>query len=318
MKNYYPLQLIPEYRSYVWGGARLRPEIVPTAEAWVVYEKNQIANGAMAGQTLADLVGVAAQALLGSRVVGRTGQRFPLLIKLLDCAQWLSLQVHPDNTQAEQLEGPGLFGKTEAWHILDAEPGARLIAGMKSGVNAASLGAVMGKKDLLDLVEYQPVSAGETVFMPARTIHALGPGLFVYEVQQSSDLTYRVYDWDRPQTGGRVLHIEKSLQTADPAARVAVQPAHKMDAGQAVRLCESEFFNLDLLSLGSDPQPLDTGAETFHALTVIEGAAVLTWPIEKPELQLKLQPYETVFIPAVCGAYQVSSPEGGRVLLASN
>ncbi len=313
MENLYPLQLIPEYRSYVWGGARLRPEIVPTAEAWVVYEKNQIANGPLAGQTLADLAGLDAQALLGRRVVSGTGQRFPLLIKLLDCAQWLSLQVHPDNALAEQIEGPGLFGKTEAWHILDAEPGARLIAGMKAGVQTANLAAAMGKKELLDLVEYKPVSAGETVFMPARTIHALGPGLLVYEVQQSSDLTYRVYDWDRPQTGGRVLHIEKSLQTADPAARCAVLPPPSLAGGQAARLCESEFFSLDLLVLDAAPVTLDTQFETFHALTVISGEARLEWQGQS----FPLRQFETIFMPAACGAYQVSAPAGGRVLVSS-
>ena len=309
----YPLQLTPEYRPYVWGGARLRPDVVPTAEAWVVYEMNQIAGGHYTGQALQTLIKDDPQTVLGSRVFARTGSRFPILIKLLDCAQWLSLQVHPDNALAEQIEGPGLFGKTEAWHILDAEPGARLIAGMQPGVRPGSLAAAMGTKALLDLVAYQPVRAGETVFMPARTIHALGPGLFVYEVQQASDLTYRVYDWDRPLTGGRVLHIEKSLQTANPEARVAVQPAPHLAAGQPARLCESEFFNLDLLALDANPVTLDTLGESFHALTVIEGAVLLAWQ----RMEQELRPYETVFIPAGCGAYHLHAAASGRVLVAS-
>ena len=113
--------MIPEYRDYVWGGSRLRPEIVPTAEAWVVYEQDQVADGPYAGKTLAEVVELEGEALLGSRVVALTGKRFPLLIKLLDCARWLSLQVHPNNQQAERLAGPGYFGKTEAWYVVAAE-----------------------------------------------------------------------------------------------------------------------------------------------------------------------------------------------------
>ncbi len=127
---------------------------------------------------------------MGANTVAHTGTRFPLLIKILDCAQWLSLQVHPDDEAAERLEGPGYFGKTEAWHVLDAAPGAQLIAGMRPDTTAEALAAAIRDGTILDFVQYQDVRAGDTVFMPARTIHTLGPGLLIYEVQQTSDLTY--------------------------------------------------------------------------------------------------------------------------------
>lgn len=136
-----PVSLIPEYREYVWGGARLCPEIVPTAEAWIVYQGNRITAGPYSGRTLADIAAENGAAFLGRRAVAQTGTRFPVLVKLLDCAQWLSLQVHPNDEQAAALEGPGFFGKTEAWQVLEAEPGAKLIAGMQPGVSAVELAA---------------------------------------------------------------------------------------------------------------------------------------------------------------------------------
>ncbi len=295
----------------MWGGARLRPKVVPTAEAWVVYEKDLVANGPLAGQTLDSLAGQDPAGLLGRRPLQNSGARFPLLIKLLDCAQWLSLQVHPDNALAEAIEGLGFFGKTEAWHILEAEPDARIIAGMRPGVQPTELEAALGKKVLLDLVQYHTVHAGETVFMPARTIHALGPGLLVYEVQQTSDLTYRVYDWDRPQTGGRVLHVEKARLTADSAARCQLIPP-STTTGMA-RLCQSSFFNLDLLIMNDLMTNLDTAGETFHALTVIEGSVHLQWR----DFHLDLPRFASALIPAVCGAYSLNSPQNSRLLLAS-
>ncbi len=314
MAELYPFKLAPEYRPYVWGGARLRPNVVPTAEAWVVYEKDLLQNGPLAGKALQELVEQDAPALLGRRVFAATGQRFSLLIKLLDCAQWLSLQVHPDNRLAQEIEGPGFFGKTEAWHILEAEPGAVLIAGMKPGITTEKLAEALGSKALLDLVEYQPVQAGTTVFMPARTIHALGPGLLVYEIQQASDLTYRVYDWDRPQTGGRVLHIEKSLRAADPAARCMLSQPAELAPGASSRLCQNELFNLDLHHLGAEPMRFETGGETFHALTVIAGTAQFAWQT----LSLELQRFETIFVPAACSGYSLAGLSPGcRVLLAS-
>ena len=118
------LQLVPEYRDYVWGGQRLRPGTL-TAEAWVVYENDRIANGPLAGKTLGEAAQELGADLLGENPVKRTGTRFPVLIKLLDCNEWLSVQVHPNDEQAAQMEGPDQFGKTEAWYILEAQADAK-------------------------------------------------------------------------------------------------------------------------------------------------------------------------------------------------
>lgn len=303
-----PLRLLPEYRAYVWGGQRLRPGQL-TAEAWVLFEGNRVARGKFKGQTLAELAVKHGATLLGSRVFAAHPKRFPLLIKLLDCAAWLSLQVHPNDAQALALEGPGQNGKTEAWHILQAEPGAQIIAGVKPGVSAQALAAAVRDGSILEQVQFLEVHPGDTVFMPAGTIHALGPGLLVYEVQQVSDITYRVFDWNRPQTAGRALHIEKSLAVADLAAVSRVTRAQAGLSRQALVACP--YFTLELLDC-EGRMTLATGGETFHALTVIEGVI----SVRTAGGACTLKTFQSALIPAACQDYSILSPAGGKALLA--
>ena len=293
------LKLSPAYRDYVWGGEKLRPGHYPTAEAWVVWEDDVIETGTFAGRTLGEVAKQFGEAFLGSKATTQTGTRFPLLIKLLDCAQWLSLQVHPNNEQAVTLEGPGQFGKTEAWHILASEPDAKLIAGLQAGTSAETLSASIKNGTVIDHVQYAEVKQGDTVFMPAGTLHALGPGLLVYEVQQTSDWTYRVYDWGRPATEKRPLHIEKSIAVTRADFIAPVIPEPETGDGTRHRLVECEFFTLEMLSAVSNSIDLDTNGETFHAITVIEGKALL----KSGDEQVKLDKFQTAVVPAQVGAY---------------
>lgn len=307
------LKLTPSYRDYIWGGERLRPGHYPTAEAWVVWEGDVIESGPLAGKTLGEASEEYGAALLGKRTTSRTGTRFPLLIKLLDCAQWLSLQVHPNNELAVELEGPGQFGKTEAWHILDAEQDAKLIAGLKPNTSSEQLAESIRNGTIIDHVQYVNVRQGDTVFMPAGTLHALGPGLLVYEVQQTSDWTYRVYDWGRPATEKRPLHIEKSIRAtrADFAALVMPPPA-TADGTRHV-LIESNYFTLEMLAARDNPIALDTAEESFHAITIIEGKALLKAGDETVELDK----FQTAVVPAQVGSYQFQPLADCRALKSS-
>lgn len=296
------LQLEPEYRDYIWGGARLRPALVPTAEAWIIYEHNRVLSGSLAGRTLSELSAAHGAELLGSRVVQRTGTRFPLLIKLLDCARWLSLQVHPNDEQAIALEGPGQFGKTEAWHVLQAEQEARLIGGLKPGMDPQIMAAAIREGKILEWARYLDVHPGDTIFMPPGTIHALGPGLLIYEIQETSDLTYRVWDWDRPQTGGRGLHIQKSLAVADAASQPRLNPLPTIPDGQAAELTHCPYFTLQRLETQTSRFELDTRGESFHAITVISGSA----EIHSGGEQIRLDQYQSALIPAASGKYTIT------------
>lgn len=310
----FPFILEPEYRDYVWGGARLRPEVVPTAEAWVVYEWNRIQDGLLAGQTLKEAAQTYPEELLGTRSFDKNGERFPLLIKLLDCAQWLSLQVHPDDEQAAALEGPGNYGKTEAWVFVDAEPEAQIIAGMQPGVSTTELEDAVRNGKVLDVIQYQPVHAGDFVLMPAGTIHALGPGMLVYEVQESSDWTYRVYDWDRPQTPERPLHIEKSLAVARAYASAPVTAMPVCPDGESTVLIRCPYFTLERLCVRA-AHPL-TGyprGESFHALTVLSGSGRFICAGD----EYPLAALETIFVPASSPAYRLEADTPMQILRAS-
>jgi mannose-6-phosphate isomerase len=307
------LKFTPEYRDYVWGGQRLRPGTL-TAEAWVIYENDQIAAGPLAGKTLGEVTAQFGMDLLGKRAMEQRGPRFPLLIKLLDCNEWLSLQVHPNDQQAVELEGSGQNGKTEAWYFLEAAPEAQIIAGLKTGTSAESMTQAIRQGTILDLAQFIQMKAGDTVFMQAGTIHALGPGLLVYEVQESSDITYRVFDWNRPQTGRRVLHIDKSLAVARPAARSQALPTPALRDGETLTLCNSEYFTLEILDARKQMLELDTHHESFHALTIIDGAARFSSGGE----QLLLSRFDSVLIPAASGVYRLEPQEGGFRALKSS
>jgi mannose-6-phosphate isomerase len=308
------LQLMPEYRDYVWGGQRLRPGTL-TAEAWVVYENDRIANGPLAGKTLGEAAQALGAELLGENPVKRTGTRFPILIKLLDCNEWLSVQVHPNDEQAAQMEGPDQFGKTEAWYILEAQADAQLVAGVRADTTADALAQSIRNGTIADHVEYHTIHTGNTIFMPAGTLHALGPGSLVYEVQETSDLTYRIYDWGRPQRAGRMLHIEQSIAVTRPQATGQVQPAVELQPTDQRQLVQCPYFTLEILAAHTEPLSLDTRGNSFHAITLIEGQGA----IECGDERVELRPFETVLVAASARSYQLRpiGPQGLRALKSS-
>ncbi len=310
MLELHALRLTPAYHERVWGGQRLRPATPPIGEGWIVHEDDRVANGPHAGRSLAELTAEFGEALLGRVPLARTGERFPLLIKLLDTADWLSVQVHPNDRQAAQLAGPGHFGKTEAWHILEAAPDAAILCGLLPGTNHAMLADAIRNGTVVALARRLAVAAGDSIFIAAGTIHALGPGLLLYEVQQTSDITYRVYDWDRPQSAGRALHIEQSLAVSDPERGGEVIPPSAVPQSSAT-LVSCPYFTLDALSATTAaPLDLDTHGDSFHALTAIEGQARIVgvgW-VET------LDRFETAIIPATCGPYQIQAATGSKLL----
>ena len=310
MKEAFKLQ--PEYRDYVWGGQALRPGQL-TAEAWIVFEGDRIASGPQTGLTLAEASAQDPAGLLGRAPVARTGARFPLLIKLLDCVQWLSIQVHPNDEQAVLLEGPGQFGKTEAWHFLKTEPDAEILAGLRPGAPPEELAqAIHGGAALLDTAQHLKVHGGDTVYIPAGMLHALGPGTLLYEVQQTSNITYRVYDWDRPASAGRPLHIAQSLAVTNPALSGQVIPPPALDEGGRSRLIHCPYFTLERLDAARQPIGLDPAGESFHILTVTQGQA----RVEGAGWTIDLDPLQTALVPAGAGAYRLTAENPARVLLA--
>lgn len=300
-----------DFRARVWGGQRLKAGPDNIGEAWIAYEHNRVKGGPHAGQTLAEVAAQLGPALLGSVPWSRTGARFPLLIKVLDCEDWLSVQVHPNDIQAARLEGHGAFGKTEAWHILEAASGARLIAGTRPGVDRDALAAAIAAGSVLDVVAFRDARAGDTVLMPAGTMHALGPGLLIYEVQQTSDLTYRVWDWDRPASAGRSLHIAQSLEVVDPESHPRIRSQREEVAIE--RLTSCDYFTLDKHTLGGAARHLDTRGRSFHVVTAVAGDVLVSGRAGAH----RLEPYETVIVPADEGDYTLRGVPTGTALVAA-
>jgi mannose-6-phosphate isomerase len=307
--NFYPLKLIPQPSERLWGGSRLRsfvpgfadvPTKEPLGEAWLVYAGNKIENGELAGQTLQHVATTYGAALLGTKSVERYGDKVPLLAKFLDPSQWLSIQVHPDDAYALSREAnTGYLGKTEAWYVLDAKEDSQIIWGFKEDVSEQQVRDAITKGRLEHLLNYVNVKTGDVIYNPAGTIHALGPDVFIFEIQQSSDLTYRLYDFNRKDSSGKLreLHVDKALEvaslTTSGQAHVSPQPL----SSEVVELVRSEFFVAEKWEIRK-PTPMKTDAGSLELLTVIEG-----------ELQVgtvQLKQAESAVLPATLGAYELS------------
>jgi len=231
----YPIRLEASLHETIWGGRRLErdgwkqlpPGDVAIGEAWETEINTVVQNGPYAGKTLGNLVTTMGPLLLGEQVIAIFGPRFPLLAKFIDANAQLSVQVHPGDDYAAQHEG-GKLGKTEFWYILAAEPGAKIIHGFKTPTSRAAVHAAIHNVTLDQLLHEEAVQAGDVIFVPAGTVHAIGSGVMLYELQQYSDITYRMYDYGRLTAFGqpRELHIEQSLDVShySVSPQVKAQP----------------------------------------------------------------------------------------------
>ncbi|MCA9117326.1 MAG: class I mannose-6-phosphate isomerase [Planctomycetaceae bacterium] len=315
-----PLKLRPILKQARWGGRQLgevlgRP-IGPEsdwAESWEVADcpgaKSVIAAGPHEGETLADLLRKFPRQLLGEELArAETPSAFPLLIKYLDAADVLSVQVHPNDAQAARMD-PGQRGKTEAWVILDARPDSRLYCGLKSGIDREQLREAIDSGTVADCLHEVPARRGDCLFIPAGTVHAIGGGILLAEVQQSSDLTFRLDDWGRLGADGqpRPLHIGQSLECIDfargPVNPVVPEPA-AAGAPPVETLVECQYFTIRR-HVFTQPAQLPAAA-SCRILLAIEGQGTLkfgteTDPLERAAVRL---------IPAACGELQVVPADG--------
>lgn len=297
----YPLLLNPVLHSRVWGGDKLQrllgkipPDQDRYGESWEVHDTASVANGPLAGQTIRALVDQYGAALIGEG--NNPAEGFPLLVKFLDASQWLSIQVHPNDEQAKVLEGDPR-GKTEAWVVIQAEEGAQLIHGVKAGHTREEMAQAIRENTLEQLLVYSTVHAGDVLFVAANTVHALGAGLLIYEIQQSSDITYRLYDYGRLGLDGkpRQLHIEKGTQVSNVEF---VQPITHPDGVQVV---SCPYFVTERYQVADEALTIQTKGR-FHALSCIEGSVT----IHHEEHQIGLATGQSAVIPAALADYQLT------------
>ncbi len=320
----YPLkfELLPKEK--VWGGEKLKgvggaqaAGLGNIGEIWVLWEGLTATNGAWRGRTLKSLVDQLPREILGEAVQKRSDTVFPLLVKLIDAHDTLSVQVHPDDGYAQGREHQP-FGKTEMWYVLEAEPGARIVHGVNRRLDPAQLRQALDAGTVTQLLDYVEVAKGDTIFLPSGTIHALGKGIMVYELQESSDLTYRLYDWDRKEGGvPRELHLDKSLDVAqlEPLSVHKIRAVELPESGyQRHFLCACSYFALEMLEARSPIVQRPAGR--FHIVTALEGTVSLRSTKDESE-EVVLQELETALIPAGLAEYTVR-PTGERFRVAKS
>ncbi|NIA15317.1 MAG: mannose-6-phosphate isomerase [Nitrospiraceae bacterium] len=299
----------------VWGGSKLRilygkdtPD-KPIGESWVISDHSShesvVSEGPYAGQTLRQLLEANADAILGSRPTLTVHGRFPLLLKILDAADVLSVQVHPDDEAAKRLGEPDV-GKTEMWHVLQADLGSELICGLEPSVTAASLASAIDDGSIEAQMARFPATEGTSLFVPAGTVHAICGGSVLAEIQQNSDLTYRLYDWGRVGTDGkpRELHVEKAMAVTHfgkPSPGPTEPLRHERHGIPCAVLAACRDFAAELYEMcGAITRT--TGGESFHILLAKSG----TITVAAAGSETTLSPGEAVLVPGCLDAYSAS------------
>lgn len=268
MSELIPFRLQPWFRTRIWGFHDLTPwydyktEGEPIGEVWLTGEMCVAGTGPMAGQSLKDITAAHGRELLGKSY---GDGEFPLLIKLLFPKEKLSVQVHPDDAMAQKYGEPR--GKTECWYALDAKPGAHVALGIKAGATAEQVRAAIESSTLEELLKMVPVEKGDMLYVDAGTVHAMGPGVVILETQQTSDLTYRMYDYGRP----RELHLEKSLEAMRLKTRAGKVAPHAVN-GHSV-LIDEKYFEIERwpLAQGKDAAGIAESTGGVQILFVADG-----------------------------------------------
>ncbi len=313
-----PLVVRGVLRETLWGGQHLATvagkQLPPGArigESWETSVESPVVTPPFAGMTLGDVTATLGMRLYGARAREVCGERFPLLVKFLDAHAWLSVQVHPDDAYAAEHEG-GQLGKTEAWRILRAEPEATVLHGVSRPTSRAEIAHAIAAQRLDDLACRVPVHAGDVLLNRAGTLHATGAGIVLYEIQEYSDLTYRLYDFGRVGADGqpRPLHIDRALDVLsyDPPARHTSQPlAHPDDPRQRLLVACRHFALAEMRLTDAFPLTRATDGTSCHIVTAIEGRARLTWGTVREPRGLTLDLGATAIVPAEALTYSLAA-----------
>ncbi|MDX1950719.1 MAG: type I phosphomannose isomerase catalytic subunit [Verrucomicrobiota bacterium] len=320
---FYPLTFKPIFQERIWGGRALQelfakplPPGVSIGESWEISDRpdavSVVANGPLAGKTLSDLLRDYQQELVGK--VSCPKGRFPLLVKLLDAQENLSLQVHPSAELAASFKGEP---KTEMWYIAKAAPGASLYVGLKAGTTKEEFAACIEQGTVAECFHAIPVQAGDAMFLPSGRVHALGKGLVIFEIQQNSDTTYRVFDWNRVDSSGksRQLHVRESLQCIDfqdyEPCLIAPEPFATVAKVQAHSLVRHPLFDVDLMDLEQGAS-FAAKSNSVQIIGCVSGRLAISGGGESVEISAG----SFVMLPAALREYQVRSLDRSRYLLS--
>lgn len=313
MNELYPLKFKPVFDDRVWGGNKIRTRLgldfAPMkrcAEAWILsgYEGRQtvVSNGFLKGNELNELIEVYMDDLVGGKVFDATGEIFPLLIKFIDARDWLSIQVHPGDDLARKRNQPN--GKTEMWYVIEADKDAELISGFNKKVSQKQYLEHLQNKTLPGILNHEKVNSGDVFLIPAGRVHALGPGVLLTEIQQTSDATYRIYDWDRMDADGkgRELHTDLALAAIDFNLYPEYKTHYKPFLNETVKLVDCPYFTTNLLDLAQPLQKNYEALDSFVIYICLEGGMTLKYNEDK---KIDVAKGEVILIPAVLNQVEI-------------
>jgi len=315
----YPLKFQPILKERLWGGTKLKDVLGKpistdiTGESWelstVKGDISVIANGRLAGMSLQELINENPEEVLGKGVVERFGTDFPILIKFIDAKQDLSIQLHPNDALAKERHNS--FGKTEMWYVMDADSDAKLIVGFNKDVTKEEYSKSLESDTLLDLLNYESVKEGDTFFINTGKIHAIGAGVLLAEIQQTSDVTYRVFDFNRKDKNGnfRELHTEMALDAIDYSKKDDFKVDYPTNKNEVNSMVNCPYFTTNFLKLSQDLKQNVTDRDSFTIYMCVSGAA----EIESNFGVETIQKGETVLVPA--SSNQINLKTSGVKLL---
>lgn len=309
----YPMLMKPAFKDYIWGGTRLRDDFGKdcdfdkVAESWELSchkdGNSVIANGEFAGMSLSEYIEKQGKAVLGTNCA--RFENFPVLIKLIDAKDNLSVQVHPDNEYAQRVEGE--YGKTEMWYVVDADEGATLLYGFKHEISKEEFRERIENNTLLEVTNAVPVKKGDVFFIRSGTLHAIGKGILIAEIQQNSNTTYRIYDYGRVGKDGkpRELHIDKALDVtklcpAEPYPETEWVTADSKTGWKKKLLSSCEYFTVNALDIPESAE-LTADEKSFVSLLFLDGTSTISYNGGK----LDVKKGDSVFIPAGFGSFKI-------------
>jgi mannose-6-phosphate isomerase len=302
-----PIRPVPFLSPRPWAGTRLGAGI---GERWLAGPASRIELPDGTAPTLDELAAACGASLVGALGIERMGARFPLLVKVIDAAEWLSLQVHPTDTLARSLYGANAVGKAEAWVVLEADRGARLVTGPRRDLAPEAILAAIGAGSMgQDECEAGDARPGDVLNLRAGTIHAIGAGSFVYEIEQPSDLTFRISDWGRPATAARPLHLAEALAAVDPSFGAEPAGTGWRLAGGAL---DTPHFRLEIAG-ERDPSDRAPAGRTPEVVTAYGGTVI----VEGDGWREAVATLEAIVVPAAVVAYRVVPGPGAHALIGS-
>jgi mannose-6-phosphate isomerase len=305
MSELYPFKFETVLKEKVWGGNALATRYNKKSsgekligESWEISAVSDnlsvVRNGFLAGNNIEELIEVYMGDITGDSIFEKFGNEFPLLIKFIEAREDLSIQVHPDNALARKRHNA--YGKTEMWYILDCEEGTKIYTGFKEGVTKEMYIDAVNNNNLIDLLNIEDAEAGDTFFTPSGRVHAIGAGTVLVEIQQTSDITYRIFDWNRKNTGPEIreLHTDLALDAIDFDEAGKNKIRKEPELNKPVNLVSCEFFNTDILKFNNPINKEYHTNDSFVVYICIEGEYLIRWDDNFE----KVSKGETVLLPA--------------------